>query len=256
MQSPLSLLCLPWAGASAMTYMRWRRVLPQWIRIVPLELPGRGSRPAEPAVEDFAQLVAGLHDDYNHMLRGRYALFGHGMGALLAYGLAQRVRDAGGVPPQSLLVSGSAGPVRCSTMACRQGNCGDAELIAELQRQGCTARQVFELPDLMHKALGVMRADHCICSSFRRSCGMQLSMPIHVFGGRQDDILPDGMQAWHSETSAHCTMNWFDGGVRFLREQEETLLAVLAHRLVQDSYVIPAAASSMRMTIPLIPVAG
>lgn len=253
MQMPLSLLCLPWAGASAMTYMRWRRMLPQWIRIVPLELPGRGSRPSEPAVEDFAQLVNGLHADYNHMLQGRYALFGHGMGALLAYGLVQRVREAGGVLPQSLLVSGSAGPVRCETPACRR-DCGDDQLIAELRRRGCTARRVFELPELMHRELGIMRADHCICTSFRRNCGAPVSMPIHVFGGRRDDIAPDGMQTWQHETNVRSTVNWFEGDVRFLQEQEETLLAVLAHRLAQDGYAAPPDASPLRRTIPLLPV--
>ena len=40
----LNLLCLPYSGASAMVYSRWRRKLPQWLHLQPLELPGRGAR--------------------------------------------------------------------------------------------------------------------------------------------------------------------------------------------------------------------
>ncbi|HBJ99473.1 MAG TPA: thioesterase, partial [Delftia acidovorans] len=37
MHAPLTLLCLPCAGASATMYLRWRRLLPHWIRIAPVE---------------------------------------------------------------------------------------------------------------------------------------------------------------------------------------------------------------------------
>ena len=56
----LDLYCLPCAGASASMYLRWRRRLPAWIEVLPLELPGRGMRLGEPLVEDFQTLVEQL----------------------------------------------------------------------------------------------------------------------------------------------------------------------------------------------------
>ena len=56
----LDLYCLPCAGASASVYLRWRRRLPAWIEVLPLELPGRGMRLGEPLVEDFQTLVEQL----------------------------------------------------------------------------------------------------------------------------------------------------------------------------------------------------
>jgi surfactin synthase thioesterase subunit len=47
----LRLFCLPYSGASAMVYVRWRRALPDWLRC-PLELPGRGRRMDEPLQSD------------------------------------------------------------------------------------------------------------------------------------------------------------------------------------------------------------
>ena len=108
MQAPLSLLCLPCAGASATMYLRWRRLLPRWIEVVPVELPGRGQRLGEDFVEDFDSLVARLCAEQDAALRGNFALFGHSMGALLAWGtgmlisgvsLWERFRKIGMVGP-------------------------------------------------------------------------------------------------------------------------------------------------------------
>ena len=104
MPAPLSLLCLPCAGASATMYLRWRRLLPRWIEVVPLELPGRGSRLGEDFVEDFDALVSLLCSEHEAALRGNFALFGHSMGALLAWGIAQRLRATGRPLPRALLV--------------------------------------------------------------------------------------------------------------------------------------------------------
>ena len=59
----LDLYCLPCAGASASVYLRWRRQLPAWIEVLPLELPGRGMRLGEPLVEDFQTLVEQLCEE-------------------------------------------------------------------------------------------------------------------------------------------------------------------------------------------------
>ncbi|WP_369479927.1 thioesterase II family protein, partial [Pseudomonas putida] len=52
----LNLLCLPYSGASAMVYSRWRRKLPAWLQVRPVELPGRGARMAEPLHTDMQAL--------------------------------------------------------------------------------------------------------------------------------------------------------------------------------------------------------
>ena len=111
-ETSVSLLCLPCAGASATMYLRWRRLLPLWIRIVPVELPGRGSRLAESPVHDFDGLVAQLCAEQAEAMRGEFAIFGHSMGALLAYGMACRLRSTERALPVALLASGAAAPSR------------------------------------------------------------------------------------------------------------------------------------------------
>ncbi|RST55764.1 thioesterase II family protein [Variovorax sp. MHTC-1] len=232
MQAPVSLLCLPCAGASATMYLRWRRVLPRWIELVPIELPGRGSRIGERFAEDFDELVAFLCEERSHALRGRYALFGHSMGALLAWGMATRLHALGQPLPRALFVSGSPAPSKRDPDRFANKD-DDAALIADLRKQGGTPEEVFASAELMRITLDVLGADYRVCESFRHRGGSAMPFPVHAFGGRQDDIAPERIEAWAAEADAGFTLDWFDGGHFFIRQQESRVLLALQRRLAQ-----------------------
>ena len=230
MRAGVSLLCLPCAGASAMMYLRWRRLLPAWLSVVPVELPGRGGRPAERFVEDFDALVALVCDEQAQAMQGRFALFGHSMGALLASGIARRLQREGRPLPLALVVSGSPAPSRRD--ATRFANkTTDEELANDLRRQGGTPEEVFASPELMRMTLDALRADYRVCASFAQSAGPALPVPVHVMAGRHDDIAPERIEAWAAEARGVFTLDWFDGGHFFLRAHETAFLSALARRL-------------------------
>ena len=119
-------------------YLRWRRSLPSWIQVEPVELPGRGSRLHETAKGNFDALSA----DLSKVLEGRivesperserYALFGHSMGALLACRIANRLHAARRPLPVALLVSAYVAPSQ-QDWRHYAGKKTDASLIAELR---------------------------------------------------------------------------------------------------------------------------
>jgi surfactin synthase thioesterase subunit len=226
---PLTLFCLPCAGASAAMYFRWRRVLPASIDVAPLELPGRGSCMAQPPIDDFERLTAHLGRQLAARAHTPYALFGHSMGALLAYGLAQRLRRSGAPLPQAMFLSASAAPSERSVE--RYADQDDASLIDDLRRQGGTPGQVFEEPELLRMTLDLLAADYRVCQSFVHADLPPLPLPMHVFGGRDDDIAEHRLLAWQRESTAPLTLDWFDGGHFYLRRQEQPLLARIRSRL-------------------------
>lgn len=231
MRSPvINLLCLPCAGASATMYLRWRRHLPAWIRVVPVELPGRGSRLGEPFVEHFDTLVARLTDEIGQLAGSRWALFGHSMGALLAYGVVQRLLAASRPLPQVLFVSGSPAPSRRDSDRFA-GKDDDAALIADLRRQGGTPEEVFASPELLRMTLDTLAADYRICASFEYHPGTRMRMPLHVFGGSQDEIEPGRLEAWRKDAGGAYSLQWFEGGHFFIRQREMEVLQTVAGRL-------------------------
>jgi len=229
LRGPLRLYCLPHAGASASVYLRWQRALPDWISVHPVELPGRGRRLGEAPVTHFAELVAQLAHGLEAELARPYALFGHSMGAVLAFELA-RSASAQGKPPLALFVSGTTPGFRGRSIVELEPR-DDARLLSELRRLGGTRPEVFEHPELRELALDVFRADVALCRSYRRSEGSLLGCPVHAFGGAIDHPGPEALHEWQAHASRPITLDVFPGGHFFVQSAEAQVLAQLTRHL-------------------------
>ena len=214
-------------------YLRWQRSLPRWIRLVPIELPGRGPRMSEPFIEDFDDLVEQLCEAHERHCNGHYALYGHSMGGLIAYGMAMRWRGLARRLPDVLFASASPAPKHREPgyFANKQT---DAALIDDLRKQGGTPDEVFENAEMLRITLDTLRADYRVCSGYQYRDTQSLAVPIHVFAGRRDDIEAERILAWESETCARFSVRWFDGGHFFIREHEAEILSAVTRHLVKE----------------------
>ncbi|OZI60175.1 thioesterase II family protein [Bordetella genomosp. 11] len=230
MSPAVSLLCLPCAGASATMYLRWRRRLEPWLRIVPVELPGRGVRMDEPHAADVEALAARLVDEHAADMAGPYALFGHSMGALIAYHMAVRAGEQGRPSPRLLIVSGSPAPAHRDPSRF-DGMDNDQALVADLRKQGGTPEAVLGSRGLRRFALDTLAADYAMCRAYRHTPRARLALPLLVLAGRDDDIAPSAIAAWREETDAEARQVWFDGGHFFVKHREEEVLALVDQSL-------------------------
>lgn len=222
----LRLFCLPYSGASAMAYSRWRRSLPEWLQVRPLELPGRGMRMDEPLQRDIRRLASQLADEISAELDRPYALFGHSLGGLLALELAHALRERGLPEPLALFASATAGPARRDVSEYTVAKT-DAQLIARLRELNGTPEAVLANPELMQLMLPILRADFLLCGSFTHDQRPPLPLPIHVFGGKQDSVRAEQLLDWQLDTSRVFSLDLFEGHHFFLVEQEIPLLRCL-----------------------------
>lgn len=227
----MDLYCLPCAGASATMYLRWRRVVPAWINVVPVELPGRGMRLGEPLVEDYQTLVNQFCDEIAHGTGRPWGIFGHSMGALLAYGITSRLQALGVSMPMMLFASASPAPSLRDPDRFPDTSC-DIALTADLRKQGGTPQEVFDNPELLRLTLDTLRADYRVCESFDYRPNPPLAVPIQVFAGRHDDIEPRRIGAWCDEAGGKFALHWFDGGHFFIREHEREVLRIVERNLL------------------------
>lgn len=89
----IKLFCLPYAGGSSVIFNSWKQYIDPSIELVPIELAGRGKRINEPlynGVNDAVEDVFGLIK--NKITDTPYALFGHSMGGMISYELAQKIK--------------------------------------------------------------------------------------------------------------------------------------------------------------------
>lgn len=226
----LRLLCFPYAGASAMVYQRWRRKVPDWLEIRPVELPGRGSRLMESLSTDFYRLVRQLAEELVDDVEQPYALFGHSLGALLAFETAHALNGMGMPPALALLVSGTHAPSRRDNERFA-GIEADQQLREELQRLNGTNADVLASDELMALTLPVLRADFKLCGNYRYQVRETLSQPLHVLAGRYDETTHETLLAWREETSAEFSLCYFDGDHFFIQSHEDELLNTICGHL-------------------------
>ena len=229
----LRLFCFHPAGAGPNFYREWAERLPADIELTAVHLPGREGRFLEPALTDYAAAVAALHAGLRPALDRPYALFGHSMGALLAYGVAVSAARAGDPAPERLLVSGCGGP---GTVQPKGGRSGwtDADLVADLREMGGTPEQVLAEPALLDLILPTLRADYALCDSFGAAplTGPLLRVPLSVLGGTEDHYTTADLARWSSVTTGPATQYAFPGGHFFLsQESADAVLATVVAEL-------------------------
>ncbi|EJN24031.1 putative thioesterase involved in non-ribosomal peptide biosynthesis [Pseudomonas sp. GM79] len=228
----LTLLCLPYSGASAMVYSRWRRQLPAWLHLQPVELPGRGARYDEPLQTDMRALALQLAREHKPSLHGPYALFGHSLGALLACEMAHAFRALGAAEPVALFASGTAAPMMRSDydrgFAEPQS---DEQLIDQLRTFQGTSEEVLANQELMSLTLPILRADFMLCGRFRPMQRPLLKCPVHVLGGKEDKATTEQLIGWSQETLGSFSVDMMTGGHFFIHEHEAKVLRIIKNHL-------------------------
>src|SRR5262249_13730931 len=140
------LICLPHAGGGALAYHSWRREFAPDIEVLPALLPGREHRGDEQPVSDTDALVTALAAAAVDRAGRPFAIYGHSMGALLAFELAHAL-TARGRGPGCLVVSGCDAPHRHAPA--HDPDDTDEELTAMLLELGGTAKEIVSNPKLL-----------------------------------------------------------------------------------------------------------
>lgn len=226
---PVRLYCIPYSGASALVYARWRRLLPSWIEVCPVELPGRGVRMDEPLSRDPHRLAEDLGQDFIGEIRASgipYALFGHSLGALLAYEFAHALLALEAPAPLVLFASGTEAPSVRDDSDWRTAR-SDAELIDELRSKQGTPDEAIASSDIMDAVLPVLRADFLMCGQYAYRKRAPLPCAIRVLGGLQDETSRTGLEAWRNEAGAGFDLSMFEGGHFFINERRAEVHAVI-----------------------------
>lgn len=228
----MNLYCLPYSGASAMVYSRWRRKLPDWLTVRPVELPGRGSSLGESLQTDLCALARQLAKELMPELRRPYAIFGHSLGALLAFELTHALRELACPPPLLLFASGTAAPTRREDYEKGYAQAkSDAELISELRQLQGTSEEVLANRELMTLTLPILRADFLMCGRYRYQQRSRLNLPIRVLGGTEDRSSLEQLRAWGKETASDFSLDMFEGGHFFIHEHERQVLETIGDGL-------------------------
>lgn len=234
----IKLFFLPYAGGSASVYLSWKNSLDQSIDIKPVELAGRGKRISEPlykrideAIEDVFEVMSKEIDD------GKYAIFGHSMGAILAFEIAKKINQAKLKKPEHIFFSGRsaldslAEPKHIHTLS-------DDQFIKSVIEYGGTNKEVFENDDLKAVFLPILRADFSMVERYKfQNNNFKLGCDITILNGTEDKLVSFGeIKNWESLTCGSCIFYEFTEGHFFINKYKQEICKIISETLV-DKYL-------------------
>lgn len=224
----LRLFVLPHAGGGTSQYRSWAGELPARVAVCPVCLPGREARASEQPFDAMTALVDALAGAIAPYVGSRYALFGHSMGAGIAFELASELGRRGLPGPAALFVSSACAPrYRLGLEA--QPDPDDEELIEQVRRLGGLPVEALQRREVLETILPVLRADTRLYRNYRYEPDAPLDVPLFVYGAEDDPGLPaDRLEAWREETIGSCQVRLFRGGHFYLFGEAVEFLRVLA----------------------------
>ncbi|MFF7352807.1 MULTISPECIES: thioesterase II family protein [Streptomyces] len=231
--APARLLCFPHAGGAAAAYHALSAAVAGPLEPSVVQYPGRHDRLTEPFAERIDQVVDAVLDALPADPAGRpLALFGHSMGALMAFETA-RALQARGRTPAALFVSGRGGP-SLPLVTRWTGVPSDDDLLAELRLLAGTDDSLLVDPMLLELALPVLRADYAMLSAYSYRPGARLRCPVVALTGDADPRVPVAeVPAWQRETEGAFTTHVLPGGHFYLDDHlpyvTKVLTSLFAH---------------------------
>jgi surfactin synthase thioesterase subunit len=231
--SPSRLFCFAHAGGGPSFYRPWGAFLRPEIAVRRVLLPGRELRLEEPPFRHIADLVDSLCAALEPQLDRPYALFGHSMGAVIAYEVARRVSGAGTAGPRCLIVSGRKAPGLPANRPPLSA-LSDDEFVSAVARLGGIPPEVLNEPSLISMLLPALRADYELAETYEPLPGGRLDCPVVAYLGTSDpEVEYTQMLDWREVTTGDFTMRVFRGGHFYLKGARPDVVHAVREDLIK-----------------------
>ncbi|MFD4631068.1 thioesterase II family protein [Streptomyces sp. NPDC058284] len=215
------LIAFPHAGGAAGAYRQWSLWAGPDMELHAVQYPGRAGRFREPAhtrCEPLAHDIAARLQAFTDL---PLILFGHSMGALVAFEVAVELERTYGIRPAHLIVSGAPAPSVPSRTTGMRSDVSDDALVAAMRDLGGSKEEVLADPELLPLILSVMRADLAIGESYRPRARTRIGAPVTVMSGVDDAFATAGaVQEWREYTTGEFRHLSFPGAHFYLHDDQ------------------------------------
>jgi medium-chain acyl-[acyl-carrier-protein] hydrolase len=185
---------------------------------------------SEPRSTHLTDLVPRLVDALLPSMELPFCLFGHSVGALIAFEVTRELRRRGLDQPVQLIVSGRNAPHLGAVYPLY--HFADARLLDELRRLDPPRPEAWNNADLIELMLPLVRADLTINDTYAQQPEDPVTMPIIAFCGSDDHLAPPkSVQAWQKETTSAFRCHVLPGRHFFLHRSARLFFETLRREL-------------------------
>jgi surfactin synthase thioesterase subunit len=205
--------------------------MPAEIELLAVQYPGRQERRADPAATDIAAMAGEVARGLLAFADRPLALFGHSMGALVAFETTCLIQQRDTV--LRLFASAARPPSQQWDVA--DLDASDESIITGLRRLGGVPELLLTDADTRCELLRVLRDDNAMMHRYPGRQDAVIAAPVTVLVG---DVDPknnaDEARGWARHTSAELNIEVFPGGHFYLSDQLPFVASVLIRRVKQD----------------------
>jgi surfactin synthase thioesterase subunit/acyl carrier protein len=231
----MRLFCFPYAGGGPAVYSRWSESVPEWVDVVAIDLPGRGHRIDEGALDSITAAADAIVPQILAFLDRPFALFGHCMGAILMYEVAQRLEQKHGKAAAHIFASGCMAPhLYNSPIVHEQEDGAFLDVLKLISFSG--TRALVEDPELRKMTFPMLRRDFRAVAGYGSSFRMRppLTAPITGLAAENDLFAaPKAMHAWGRYTTGGYELAQLPGDHYFIECDREIVTRIVCARLAQ-----------------------
>ncbi|MEJ2626060.1 MAG: alpha/beta fold hydrolase [Pseudolabrys sp.] len=223
------LVCFPHAGAGASFYRRWAQALPPSVELLAVQYPGREDRIAEDLIPDITELARAVSASLRRIVRKQVVLFGHSMGATLAFEVARHL-EREGIAITHLFVSAQTAPSQHRRTKFHLQ--GDAVLLDEIRRLSATPMEIFENREVCQVLLPAIRNDYRAIETYTDDHSGRVFCPITVLLADKDtEVTQDEARGWSRCSHGRSATRRFSGGHFYLVDQWREVIKSIADEL-------------------------
>lgn len=224
------LVCLPHAGGAASFFRPWKAKLPAGVELMAVQYPGRQARLDDECPQDMSSLADEIAAALAPLNGCPLVLFGHSMGAAVAYEVTRRLERADERPVTRLFVSGCAAPDATPRQLPPPRT--REELLASVEAVDADDLALLDSPAVQELLLPALRADYQVMDMYLPDRVDPVRAPIDAVRGVDDPECSefDG-QRWSEWTTGEFSLRTFPGDHFFLISGQDQLLTYLSARL-------------------------
>lgn len=222
MSEVYNLFCLPSAGSHSTMYSAWCDFLPYWMKIHPIEYPGHGTRCSDPLIDNAEELVQDILQQILFKASENIILFGHSLGAALAWRVIQALQGKGLYEAVKLLVLSG----RPETSTLQMSNLHPSyltqeQLLSKVRTYEGMPPSIIDNQDALNFFLPILQNDLCVNEDLINDTRIVLNKPLWVVTGDVDPITHiDAAEKWKNWTKQWKGIRCFPGGHFFLNQKE------------------------------------
>ena len=158
-------------------------------------------------------------------------MFGHSMGALVAFELTHALRQAGHPEPTRVILSGypaATTPRRQAAISAAS----EAVVIEAVRGFGGVPDDLLANRDYLDFMVPLVRADLSVIETYRYTTRPPLTCPVVAVGGEDDaTCLLEELEGWRDQTTGSFNLRRFAGGHFHLFERRQPFLDYLRDTL-------------------------